>query len=302
MQQTWGDRMVAGQSVDLSPLVRRVLAPNPSPLTGPGTNSYLLGHGEVTLIDPGPDDPNHLRALLAALRPGEQITRILLTHAHRDHSALVPALQQATGAPSFAFGTVASGANPAWATLAGLGGGEGRDEAFTPDHLLRDGDVLPGPDWQLEVLHTPGHLGGHLSFALGEAIFSGDQAMGWATSIVSPPDGDMSDYMRSLDRLIAAAPARLWPGHGEEVSPALPRLHELRDHRRAREAQVLTALTEAPGTAAELAARIYTEIPSALLPAAARNVLAHLLDLEVRGAITARPATSADAIWHAVPS
>lgn len=300
MQQTWGDRLVAGDPFDLSPLVRRVLAANPSALTGPGTNSYLLGQGEVTVIDPGPDDPRHLRALLAALRPGEKITRILLTHAHRDHSALVPALQAATGAPSYAFGNVRSGANPAWTGLAGLGGGEGRDEAFTPDHLLRDGDIIPGAGWQLQALHTPGHLGGHLSFILGDAIFSGDQAMGWATSIVSPPDGDMSDYMHSLDRLIAAAPARLWPGHGEEVSPALPRLHELRNHRRGREAQILQALTLAPGTASELAARIYTEIPAALLPAAARNVLAHLLDLGARGAITAQPATSADATWSAV--
>lgn len=297
MANLWGDQLVAGKVIELTPLVRRVLAPNPSPLTGPGTNSYLIGRGEVTLLDPGPDMDAHLKALLAALTTGEKITRILLTHAHIDHSALISRLKAATGAEVWAYGSAADGANPTFAKLTGLGGGEGSDHNFQPDHLLADGETLNGEDWGLRAIHTPGHLGGHLSFALNDGIFSGDLAMGWATSIVSPPEGDMAAYMTSLERLIALAPAVLWPGHGAEVAPALARLEELYRHRRARESQILQALSEGPGTANELAARIYTDIAPAFLPAASRNVLAHLLDLEGRGKAHATPAISAAALW-----
>lgn len=291
------DAAVPGQPVSLTPLVRVLRAPNPSPLTGDGTNSYLIGRGDITLLDPGPAEPAHLQALLAALRPGERITRILVSHAHHDHSALAPALRKATGAPVMAFGTARDGLNPAWQSLSGLGGGEGCDHSFAPDIRIADGDILAGDGWQLEALHTPGHLGNHLCFIMGEGIFSADLAMGWATSIVSPPDGDMSDYMASLDRLIARAPRVLWPGHGAPVDPALPRLEALRAHRLSREAQILAALRAGSGTAAELAARIYTEVDPSLLPAASRNVLAHLLDLSQREGATARPAPARDAIW-----
>ncbi|RRH76299.1 MBL fold metallo-hydrolase [Falsigemmobacter faecalis] len=291
------DAAVPGQPVSLTQNLRVLRAANPSPLTGSGTNSYLIGRGEVTVLDPGPADPAHLQALLAALRPGERITRILISHAHLDHSALAPALKAATHAPVLAFGTARDGLNPAWQGLSGLGGGEGCDHSFTPDIRLADGQILTGDDWQLEALHTPGHLGNHLCFVMGEGIFSADLAMGWATSIVSPPDGDMSDYMASLDRLIARAPKVLWPGHGAPVDPALPRLEALRAHRLSREAQILTALHDGPGTAAELAARIYTEVDPSLLPAASRNVLAHLLDLSQRRLAAAHPAATRDALW-----
>ena len=270
-------------------LVRHVRAANPSPMTGSGTNTWLLGRGQVAVIDPGPDDPAHLAAILGQLAPGEEVAAILVTHAHLDHTALVPRLAAATGAPVHAFGRAGDGRSPLMQRLAaeGLkGGGEGVDTAFAPDRLLADGDILSLGSLSVEVLHTPGHMGSHLAFACEEWLFSGDHAMGWASSLVSPPDGDMGAYMASLDRLAARTWAQMLPGHGDAVPEPGRRLAELASHRRTREAQVRAALAQAPGTAADLAARIYHDTPPALLPAASRNVLAHLIDLSERNLAT----------------
>lgn len=268
----------------LDPPVRPLLAPNPSPLTGAGTNTWLVGATALAAIDPGPDDPAHLAAILAAVRPGQHISHILVTHAHRDHSSLAPRLAAATGAPVFAYGTATEGRSPLMTSLApGLPStGEGLDLAFAPDLRLADGDTLSGPDWSLTALHTPGHLGGHLCLALGDTLFSGDHVMGWSTSIVSPPDGDMGAYMASLDRLAALRPRRLYPGHGDPVGDPARRIAELAAHRRAREAAILAGLSEGPADAMSLARAIYRDTPAPLLPAAARNVLAHLIDLAER--------------------
>ncbi len=297
MADTTESRLRAGKPEWLEPGLRRVLAPNPSPLTGPGTNSYIVGEGRVALIDPGPGSEAHLDALLAALAPGETVEAIVVTHAHHDHSELAARLAARVAAPVLAFGDATAGLNPALASLSGLGGGEGADHGFRPDETVADGATITGPDWTLRVIHTPGHFGNHICLAWGEAMFSGDQAMGWSTSIVSPPDGDMTAYMASLDRLIAQGPRRLYPGHGAEVSDGLARLHELVTHRRGREAQILAALGQGGGTAAELAARVYTDVPAALLPAATRNVIAHLLDLEARSLALASGAGRLAARW-----
>lgn len=266
--------------------VRRVIAPNPSPLTERGTNSYILGRGEVAVIDPGPQDEGHLRAILAALEPGERVAAILVTHAHLDHSPLARPLAEATGALIHAAGTATEGRSAAMQALAasGLaGGGEGLDHAFAPDVRLAHGAVLEGPGWRIEALATPGHMATHLAFDAGTALFSGDHVMGWATTLVSPPDGDMGAYMASLDRLAERQARVLLPGHGAPVADPQGRIGELTRHRRAREAAIHARLGDRPQTAAEVAQAVYTDVAPGLLPAATRNVLAHLIDLTERG-------------------
>lgn len=290
--------LVPGLSVPLVPGLRRVLAANPSAFTGPGTNTYILGEGRVALIDPGPADAAHLAAVLGALRPGEHVEAIIVTHSHRDHSGLAQDIARRLRAPVLAFGDSAAGRNPALAGLADLGGGEGVDDDFAPDVILADGDSLSGPDWEIRAHHTPGHLGNHLCLQWGDTLFSGDTAMGWSTSIVSPPDGDMTAYMASLDRLTSLAPRMLWPGHGAAVDDGAARIAQLAAHRRQREQQIRLALAERPGSARMLAERIYQDLPAGLLPAAERNVLAHLLDLHARGLAHAAPTPARDAEWH----
>ena len=274
-----------GEAVGLTRGLRRIVAPNPSPMTFWGTNTYLLGDRGIAVIDPGPDRPEHLQAILAALTPGQRITHILVTHAHLDHSPLARPLARATGAPVLAYGDARAGRSAVMERLAaqGLaGGGEGVDAAFVPDLTLGDGAVLEGDGWRLEALHTPGHFGNHLCFAWGETLFTGDLVMGWASSLVSPPDGDLTDFMASCDRLAGRDWAVLHPGHGAPVMAPRARIDWLLAHRRSREAQILAALAGAPGSAEDLAHRIYAQTPPALLPAAARNVFAHLVDLTGR--------------------
>ncbi|MCC0068394.1 MAG: MBL fold metallo-hydrolase [Rhodobacteraceae bacterium] len=275
-------RPLPGAVQRLAPGLRVVLAPNPSPMTFHGTNSYILGEGEVAVIDPGPAEPRHLRALRDALAPGERISHIFVTHSHLDHSPLARPLAAATGAPVLAFGHAMAGRSAAMERLAASGtiaGGEGVDTGFTPDETLADGTEIAGKGWMLRALHTPGHMGNHLSFLWDDAVFAGDQVMGWSTSIVSPPDGDMGAYMASLDRLAARRPRRLYAGHGDPVGDPVGRIADLVAHRRAREAAILAALTDGPADAMSLARAIYQDTPAPLLPAAARNVLAHLIDL-----------------------
>ncbi|MEZ5887218.1 MAG: MBL fold metallo-hydrolase [Paracoccaceae bacterium] len=270
--------------------LRRVLAPNPSPMTGRGTNSYLVGTGAVAVIDPGPDDTGHLAAILAALDPGERISHIFVTHAHRDHSALAPRLAAATGAPVLAFGDAAAGRSPLMEDLARREpptGGEGADRMFQPNILVADRDCVSHGDWSLTALHTPGHFGNHLCFSWQGEVFSGDHVMGWSTSIVAPPDGDMGAYMRSLDRLAAARPVRLWPGHGDPVPAPLHRIADLTLHRQARARAIVEALRSGPATPFDLARQIYTDTPAALMGAAALNVFAHLIELSEKNEASA---------------
>lgn len=275
------------------PLLRLVRAPNPSPMTGDGTNSYIVGTGRVALIDPGPDDPAHLAALLAALDPGETVAQIIVTHAHADHCALARPLACATGAPVLAFDALKR------AEAAGLEGGEGIDRSFAADRFLVDDEVVSGNDWALRVIHTPGHLSDHLCLAWDDLCFTGDHVMGWSTSLVSPPEGDMGAYMASLARLAHDPWCRFYPGHGEPVDHPAVRIAELTAHRNQREAQILACLRSGQHTPAALTAAVYRETPAHLLGAAERNVLAHLIDLKARRLVDVAPGPAASAVYSA---
>lgn len=282
---------VPGQPDTLTPLVRRVLAPNPGPFTFTGTCSYILGHGEVAIIDPGPDDPAHVEALMQAVQ-GERVTHILLTHTHRDHSGALEALKARTGAPTYAQGPHRA-ARP-------LHEGEANaldaaaDRGFFPDVALADGAVIAGPGWRIEALATPGHAANHMAFVLVQEglIFVGDHVMAWATTVVAPPDGSMSDYMESLRRLQARPEALYLPGHGGPVREGPAFVGRYIRHRVARETAILRALSRGPMSIPEIVRAIYIGLDPRLAGAAGLSTLAHLEDLVGRGEVlTEGPAT-----------
>lgn len=290
-----------GEAVALTPGIRRILAPNPSPMTYRGTNTYLIGEREIAVIDPGPLSDAHLSAILGALAPGQRISHIVVTHSHLDHSPLAAPLSQRTGAPVLAFGGPDAGRNAVMTQLAqqGLaGGGEGIDTGFRPDIEVADGARIEGDDWTLEVIHTPGHLGNHIALALGDVCFTADHVMGWASSLVSPPDGDLTDFMASCHRLRARDWSVFHPGHGAPIIDPAARLDWLINHRLAREAQILAALEDDDATVAALTRRIYVDTPEQLLPAAERNVFAHLVDLTTRSLVAPEPDLSVAARFH----
>lgn len=271
------DPIRAGEPVQQLPGVRRLLCANPGPYTFHGTNSWIIGRGRVAVLDPGPQDAAHLAALLEATR-GERIVAILVSHTHRDHSPGAAALSRATGAPSHGFGPHATSREE---------GDEGGDHAFAPDVTLADGGTLEGDDWRMTALHTPGHCANHLCFALepADVLFTADHVMGWSTSIVSPPDGDMGAYMASLARVAARPEHQFLPGHGPPVPEPQRFTAALLAHRRQREARVLDALATARAATAEaLVPAVYSPgLDQRLAPAAARSLLAHLLKLEAEG-------------------
>ncbi|WP_281856276.1 MBL fold metallo-hydrolase [Litoreibacter halocynthiae] len=279
------DTRKAGQPVTLSAGLRCILAPNASPMTYTGTNTYLLGTRDIAVIDPGPPDEEHLAAILSALDAHQRISHIFVTHSHIDHSPLAMVLAQITGAKVYGFGSSSAGRAEVMGSFTDLGGGEGIDSTFLPDVTLAHDTRVNGSDWGLTALHTPGHMGNHLCFHWheGDAIFSGDLVMGWATSMVSPPDGHLTDFIASLEMLAKRDPvATYFSGHGKPVDNPSARLQELLTHRRMRESQILASLKSGLQTPKELTARIYTDVNPALLPAAERNVIAHLIDLSER--------------------
>lgn len=288
---------VAGLAEVLEPNLRRILAPNPSPMTWRGTNTYIVGEGRVAIIDPGPNSAAHFDAIIAATK-GEVVEAILVTHSHNDHSPLARPLSEATGAPVLAYGDSAAGRSEVMTDLVARGmktGGEGIDTAFAPDQILQDGEVIDGPDWSLTALWTPGHIGNHLCFAWGDALFTGDHVMGWASSLVSPPDGDLTQFMTSCERLARRKDRVYHSGHGAPILQPAERIQWLIKHRQTREAQILAAMFEHPATVPALTRQIYTDIAPALFPAAERNVFAHLIDLAGRGIVSAQSGLSPDA-------
>lgn len=289
-----------GDVQEIAPGLRGLIAPNAGPMTHWGTNTFLLGERRLAVIDPGPEDPAHHAAILRAVGDGV-VTHVLVTHAHLDHSPLARRLAEETGATVCAFGPATAGRRPVMQDLfaAGLsGGGEGVDTAFCPDITLADGDRVVGEEWTLGVLHTPGHFAGHLAFRWDDWVLSGDHVMDWSSSLVSPPDGDLSDFMATSRRLRDLRGVRFLPAHGGAIHDPGERLGWLIAHREAREASILDALSGRPQTVATLTRRIYTDIPDAMLPAAERNVFAHLIDLVERKLAFAEPTLAADAAYR----
>jgi len=265
----------------LSPLVRRVLAGNPSPFTYTGTQTYLVGSGDVAVIDPGPDDSAHIDAIMRATK-GARIAAIVCTHTHRDHSPAARLLKGATGADII-------GCAPLVLDDQGPRADAAFDRTYVPDRVLSDGEQLTGGDWTLEAVATPGHTSNHLCYAMTEekALFTGDHVMGWSTTVVSPPDGDMAAYMRSLELLQHRDDAIYYPAHGESVTNPQQFVRGLMGHRKQRERQILKLLGEGDGVIAAMVPDMYKGIDERLYPAAGRSVLAHLIDLERRGLVEA---------------
>jgi glyoxylase-like metal-dependent hydrolase (beta-lactamase superfamily II) len=268
-----------GVPIQLEPLVTRVLAPNASAYTFTGTQSYLVGTSDLAVIDPGPDDPAHLAALISAIA-GRPVRAIVVTHHHRDHSPASRPLAAATGAPIVgAAAQVAAGEN---------GGVDAAFDAdYAPARVLAEGEAVGGDGWTLVAVATPGHTSAHLAYALPEtgALFSGDHVMGWATSVISPPDGDMGAYMASLEKLLARDDSIYYPGHGEAVATPRRLVRGMLGHRKQREGQIVRLLRETPSDVPALVARMYVGLDPRLVPAAARSVLAHLIDLARRGIV-----------------
>ena len=262
------------------PLVRRLLAANPGPFTYTGTQTYLVGTRDVAVIDPGPDLQGQVDAIVAAI--GEaKLKAIVCTHTHRDHSPAAVELKARTGAPII-------GCAPVQVDDSGPRSDAPFDKSYTPDQALRDGERIEGEGWTLEAIHTPGHTSNHVCYALPEAqtLFTGDHVMGWSTTVVSPPDGDMARYMESLDRLMARdQDTTYFSAHGDRIERPQRFVRGLIGHRKQREGQILRLLEKQVGEIAQMVEQMYVGVDRALYPAAGLSVLAHLIDLETRGMV-----------------
>lgn len=268
-----------GRLDEVAPGLRRMVVENPGPFTFHGTNTYVVGSGDVAVVDPGPLNEAHFKALTEALA-GETITHILLTHTHNDHSPGAAPLKAATGAKTYGYGPHGSGK---------LEGGvqveAGGDMDFVPDVTIRHGDVIAGESWQVECVFTPGHTSNHMCFALPDkaGLLTGDHVMGWSTSVISPPDGDMAAYMASLDLLVERGDKVLWPAHGDAIRDPAPFLEEFIAHRWAREKQIEACLADGLSEIPVMVKRMYADVDERLHRPAAMSVLAHMEHMVATG-------------------
>ncbi|WP_380781527.1 MBL fold metallo-hydrolase [Sphingomonas sp. R86520] len=268
-----------GIPIQLEPLVVRVLAPNPSPYTYTGTQTHIVGTSDIAVIDPGPDAPAHIDALMRVI-DGRPVRAIVITHHHRDHSPATRPLKILTGAPIVGAATFDLDDTGARADAS-------FDPDYAPDRILAEGDTVTGNGWTLEAIATPGHTSNHLAFALPEsrALFSGDHVMGWSTTIVSPPDGSMTAYMASLEKLIGRDDRVYYSGHGEAIDKPQRLVRGMLGHRKQREGQILRLLREGGWSIPAMVERMYVGLDPRLVAAAERSVLAHLYDLQTRGLV-----------------
>lgn len=272
--------------------VKCIRAPNASAMTGNGTNTYLVvGEHSIAVVDPGPDQDDHFRRILTEVGPSRRISKILITHPHADHTELAARLANHTGAEMIAHSGADGAASERMRTLGSefeLGGGEGLDWDFEPDRRIVDGELIACGEWSFEAVWTPGHTANHICYAWRDAdvLFSGDHVMGWSTTLVSPPHGDMGNFMRSLERLRLRTERMFLPGHGEPITNPTSTVASQQSHRREREKQILDHLRSGLTGVGEIAVRVYSGLPVRLAKLAERNVLAHLIDLVFRGQAT----------------
>ncbi len=272
--------------------LRRIVARNPSPFTLYGTGTYVVGRGQVAVIDPGPADSSHIDALLTGLN-GETVTHILVTHTHSDHSPGAALLAARTGTPIW-------GCAPHRRHGDSFTGEAAGDFDYRPDRELHDGEAIETAQWTLQAVHTPGHTSNHLCYALQPhgVVFTGDHVMGWSTSVISPPDGDMRAYLSSLDRLSQRGEGTYWPTHGPAITQPLEYVRALRAHRVEREAMVMAAVRAGERTIPAIARRIYVGLDPRLARASERTTWAHLLKLVSEGEVRAEPEARTDAFYY----
>ncbi len=266
----------------LTPLIRRVTARNPSGFTFHGTGTYVIGHGNVAVIDPGPLDEEHIEALKSTLE-GETVSHIMITHTHFDHSPAAAPLKEYWGTKTYGYGPHGAGKAEEGVKIE-----EGGDMDFVPDVVCKDGDVIEGDGWTIECVHTPGHTSNHLCFALKEenALFTGDHVMGWSTSVIGPPDGDMTAYMESLEKLLKRDEDIYWPTHGTCIKDVKTFVQAFIDHRLDRERQILECLGSGYSKITDMVPVMYTETDKALYPAAERSVLAAMIRMIDTGQVS----------------
>jgi len=285
-----------GVMVQLSPMIRRIVANNPGPYTFKGTGTYIIGSGKVAVIDPGPYIGEHVDAMLLSLKD-EEITHQLITHTHIDHSPAARLVKDRTGAKTYGFGPHGSGKYGKGYTVEA-----GGDMEFAPDYLLADGDTVKGDNWSINCVHTPGHTSNHLCFHLAEenVLFPGDHVMGWSTTVVAPPDGNMFDYMESLRNLSRRNDRIYYPTHGAPIKSPQKFVRGILVHRKMRETQILDCLDRGISTISQMVAHMYKNLDSRLIGAAKQSIFAHIIDLSDRGIIKPRDEISIESVYSRI--
>ena len=291
------------RAVKLQDGLLRLTAPNPSPMTNEGTNTYILGQEELIIIDPGPNSKTHIRNLLEIIPPNAKVTHILVTHSHLDHSELAPTLSKIFNAPTFAFGRALDGQSNDMKNMCKMGlvsGSFGIDMEFVPDYFLHDKEKIISSEWEIVVHHTPGHLCNHVCYQYFDILFTGDHVMEWSTSVISPPEGEISQFIHSCKEINKLQCQKFYPGHGHPVENPNGRIAELIEHRKERELEILNFLKSKEATISQITKSVYLNIDKELLSVASRNVRAHLIDLIINKQVKVDNISSDNAIYSLI--
>ena len=299
MQGSLGNN-VNSSAVELQDGLMRLIAPNPSPMTSTGTNTYILGRKELLIIDPGPSSEAHLHNIMEVIPNNTKVTHILITHSHLDHSGLAPKLSKILNAPTLAFGTALDGLSNDMKRICKMGltfETFGIDTEFVPDHFLEDKEKISSLEWEVVAHHTPGHLSNHICYQYLDKLFTGDHIMEWSTSVISPPEGDVSQFINSCEKIYNLHCEKFYPGHGIPVENPSERIVELIAHRKKREVEILNFLKNRDATISQITRNIYLNIDQNLLSVASRNVKAHLVDLIIKKQVTVDDISSDTAIY-----